>query len=152
LPAGSLCAAQTSSISLTTADPLAQINGLGAGIPGAANGNYLDLPMGDGNGTVTWMVADGYDGTTDQNLSWPSQLYFSTYTITGICGGQFAWDKVFTLEHSVHGHPVRPDPIFPRRHHHHLLPRRWRREISALKEREEAVRQSEGVDLVHLPW
>jgi MBG domain (YGX type)/Bacterial Ig-like domain (group 3)/FG-GAP-like repeat/FG-GAP repeat len=131
LPAGSLCAAQTSPILLTTADPLAQINGLGAGISGAANGNYLDLPMGDGNGTVTWMIAEGYDGTTDQNLSWPSQLYFSTYTITGICGGQFAWDKVFTLEHSVSRHPVRPDPISPRAHRHNWLPRRWRRAMES---------------------
>jgi hypothetical protein len=153
LPAGSLCAAQTSPISLTTADPLAQINGLGAGIPGAANGDYLDLPMGDGHGTVTWMFAQGYDDTTDQYLSWPSQLYFSTYTITGVCGGQFAWDKVFTLEHSVHGHPVRPDPIFPRRHHHHLLPRRWGRQISAADDgKKSELRRIESIDLVHLPW
>jgi hypothetical protein len=134
LPAGSLCAAQTSPISLTTADPLAQLNGLGTGIPGAANGNYLDLPMGDGQGAVTWMVAEGYDDTTDQNLLWPSQLYFSTYTITGICGGQFAWDKVFTLEQPGSGHPVRPDPFHPRRHHHHWLPRHWRKAIASANE------------------
>jgi hypothetical protein len=154
LPAGSLCAAQTSPISLATADPLAQIDGLGAGIPGAANGNYLDLPMGDGQGTVTWMIADSYDGTTDQYLSWPSQLYFSTYTLTGICGGQFAWDKVFTLEHLVSGHPIRPDLIFWRRHrHHHLLPPRWRRAVSSVNEHEESeLRQIESIDLVYLPW
>ncbi len=152
LPAGSLCAAQTSPISLSTADPLAQINGLGAGIPGAANGDYLDLPMGDGHGTVTWMVAEGYDGTTDQYLSWPSQLYFSTYTLAGVCGGQFAWDKVFTLEHSVPGHPVRPDPILPRRHHHHWLPHRWHRVNSSVNEREKSeLRRIESLSLIYLP-
>ena len=148
LPAGSLCAAQTSAISLTTADPLAQADGLGAGVPGVAIGDVLVLPMGDGQGTVTWMFASDFDGTNDQTLSWPSQLYFSTYTLAGVCGNQFAWDRVFTLEH----HP-RPLAVFPSRHHHRI-PSPWSRAIFlATDERKELELQKiESIQIVYLPW
>jgi hypothetical protein len=148
LPAGSLCAAQTSPISLTTADPLAQADGLGAGVPGVAIGDVLVLPMGDGQGTVTWMFASDFDGTNDQTLSWPSQLYFSTYTLAGVCGNQFAWDRVFTLEH----HP-RPLAVFPSRHHHRI-PSRWSRAIVLATDeyKELELQKIESLQIVYLPW
>jgi len=152
LPAGSLCAAQTSPISLTTADPLAQARSFGAGIPGVAIGDVLSLPMGDGQGTVTWMFAGDVDLTNDQTLSWPSQLYFSTYTVAGICGTQHAWDKVFTLLQRHSRFRVPPHRIIPRWHRE--APFRWRQEILAADERKKfELRQIEGIDIiVRGPW
>src|ERR1700722_1172221 len=151
LPAGSLCAAQTSPISLTPADPLAQARSFGAGIPGVAIGDVLSLPMGDGQGTVTWMFAGDVDLTNDQTLSWPSQLYFSAYTIAGICGTQYAWDKVFTLVHSRSRFPIPPHRIVPRTYR--KVPVRWRREILAVEEHKESQQRETGsVDvIVHGP-
>jgi hypothetical protein len=152
LPAGSLCAAQTSPISLTTADPLAQARSFGTGIPGVAIGDVLSLPMGDGQGTVTWMFAGDFDLTNDQTLSWPSQLYFSAYTVAGMCGTQFAWDKVFTLVHPRSRFPIPPHRVIPRPHRE--VPIRWRNEILAAEERKESQqREIESVDLiVHRTW
>jgi hypothetical protein len=136
LPAGSLCAAQTNPISLTTADPMAQAQSFGTGIPGVAIGDVLVLPMGDGQGTVTWMFAGDIDETNDETLSWPSQLYFSTYTVAGICGSQHAWDKVFTLVHPHSRFPVRPHRVEPGRPRKILF--RWRREILAAEQRKKS--------------
>jgi Ice-binding-like len=152
LPAASLCPAQTSPISLTTADPLAQALSFGTGIPGVAIGDVLVLPMGDGQGTVTWMFASDIDNTNDQTLSWPSQLYFSTYTVAGICGTQHAWDKVFTLLQRHSRFRVPPHRIIPRWHRE--APFRWRQEILAADERKKfELRQIEGIDIiVRGPW
>jgi hypothetical protein len=142
LPAGSLCAAQTSPISLSTSDPLAKTDGPAPGISGTAIGDDLELVMGDGQGNVTVMFASGFDLSTDQSVSWPSQLYFSAYAQAGVCEGQFAWDKVFTLKR---GHSRSPIVALPYRHRN-WTPFRWTAKRSAVHERERSnLRQLDGV-------
>ena len=102
-----------------------------------AIGDNLELVMGDGQGNVTGMFASGFDISTDQTVSWPSQLYFSGYALTGIGNGQFAWDKIFTLEHL---HARAPIVGLPHRHGN-WVPSRWMTEHSAAHERERSKRQ-----------
>ncbi len=139
-------------VSGLSADPMAQAQSFSTGIPGVAIGDVLVLPMGDGEGTVTWMFAGDIDDTNDQTLSWPSQLYFSTYTVTGICGAQHAWDKLFTLVHPRPRFPVPPHCIVPRGPRKILF--RSRREILAADQRKKSqLGETENIDtIVYRKW
>ena len=97
LPALSLCPTQTTALNLTTSDPAA-INSMGssANVGGFISGDFIELSLADSLGNVTWMTASATDA--NGNPLAPGQLFFSGYSVSGACGGQYSWDAPFSKD------------------------------------------------------
>jgi hypothetical protein len=135
LPAGSLCAAQTTALILSTSNPEA-INDAWENIPGYVTGSDVLLSLADSNGNVTWMSA------TDTNANGvqlaPGALFFTGYTISGVCNGTYYFDA------PLHKNGTKVTPI--RRHHpeHRPWHHRLRELIDAAQERNDLKIQQYG--------
>ena len=67
-----------------------------ANVGGIAVGETVELALADGVGNLTWMVAT----TTDANgnaLS-PGALFFTGYTVSGVCSDTYTFDAPFHVE------------------------------------------------------
>jgi len=119
LATGSLCPAQTSTLSLTSTNPEAINNGPGGGVSGFITGGAVLVSLADNLGNVTWMI--GTDTDADGNQLAPGALFFTSYTLYGACNGQYTYDAPFHKR----GASIKP----VRHHRHHHVPRQFRERI-----------------------
>jgi hypothetical protein len=123
---GELCPAQTTTLTLSSSDPLAISNGVDPtdGISSVSVGESVMLSLADNVGNLEWVVMSDQDANGDELPA--GTLYATGFSAAGVCDGTLIYDKPFAQK------GVRAKPR-PGKHHR----RRYRTE--QMREFEERV-------------
>ena len=140
---GDLCAAQTTSLSLTSTDPAAvNYADYGNGIGGILVGDVMAMAVGDGLGNVLLVIATDKDA--NDNPLPAGSMYVSGTVISGVCGsGATFFDRPFSTK--ILKSTPRP------RDHHRWYMSKYMREFDGKTENHEQLPPSRFVFPV-LEW
>jgi len=92
---GELCPAQTTTLTLSSSDPLAISNGVDPtdGISSVSVGESVMLSLADNVGNLEWVVMSDQDANGDELPA--GTLYATGFSAAGVCDGTLIYDKPF---------------------------------------------------------
>ncbi|HEY4949777.1 MAG TPA: ice-binding family protein [Candidatus Acidoferrales bacterium] len=108
---GELCPAQTTTLTLSSSDPVAINNGVDPtdGISSVSVGESVELSLADNVGDLEWVIMSDQDA--NGNVLPVGTLYATGFSAAGVCDGTLIYDKPFAQK------GVRAKPR-PGNHHH----------------------------------
>jgi hypothetical protein len=130
LAPGELCSAQTSTLTLSSSDPVAINNGVDPadGISSVSMGESVFLSLADNVGNLEWVVMTDQDA--NGNVLPVGSLYATGFSAAGVCDGTLIYDKPFAQK------GVRAKPRPGKNHHRRQLTKQMREFEQRIENRE----------------